>query len=80
MDRAAVRSVPPGSVPPDGAARPETWTCASVTGLESEACRGRAEEFVLDGVTVRVIGLYGLLRDSRAPGRPRDLDDIERLG
>jgi predicted nucleotidyltransferase len=52
----------------------------SVTGLEFAACRGRAEEAVIDGVPVRVIGLDDLRRNKRATGRPRDLDDLQRLG
>ncbi len=52
----------------------------SVTGLQFGDCRGRAVDTVIDGVPVRVLGLDDLRRNKRATGRPRDLDDLQRLG
>jgi hypothetical protein len=37
-----------------------------------------AEE--LDGIPLRVCGLDHLIAMKRAAGRPRDLDDLQRLG
>jgi predicted nucleotidyltransferase len=52
----------------------------SVTGLDFEECRARAAQAVLDGMPVPVLGLDDLRRNKRATGRPRDLDDLQRLG
>ena len=43
--------------------------------LASESITGE-----LDGIPVRVCGLAHLIAMKRAAGRPRDLDDLVRLG
>lgn len=45
------------------------------TALTSEAIAGE-----LDGTPLRVCGLAHLIAMKRAAGRPRDLDDLKRLG
>jgi hypothetical protein len=43
--------------------------------LDAEAIDGE-----LDGIPLRVCGLDHLIAMKRAAGRPRDLDDLQRLG
>ena len=51
----------------------------SIDGVEYDACRARAVEFVLDGVSVPVISLADLKINKRAAGRHKDLADLENL-
>lgn len=55
-----------------------------VAGIESEpaytALSAEAIEGELGGVPLRVCGLDHLIAMKRAAGRPRDLDDLQRLG
>jgi hypothetical protein len=52
----------------------------SVTGLEFADCWAKRDDAVLDGVPVHVLAIEDLRTNKRATGRPRDLDDLERLG
>jgi hypothetical protein len=55
-----------------------------VAGIEAEqayeALAPAAVEGELDGIPLRVCGLEHLIAMKRAAGRPRDLDDLQRLG
>ena len=55
-----------------------------VAGIESDpaydALAAEAIEGELDGIPLRVCGLEHLIAMKRAAGRPRDLDDLQRLG
>jgi hypothetical protein len=55
-----------------------------VAGIDAEpaygALAGRAIDGELDGIALRVCGLEDLIAMKRAAGRPRDLDDLRRLG
>jgi predicted nucleotidyltransferase len=55
-----------------------------VAGIDADPAYGalaaRAIDGELDGVSLRVCGLEDLIAMKRAAGRPRDLDDLRRLG
>ena len=55
-----------------------------VAGIESDPAYAElatgAIEGELDGIPLRVCGLEHLIAMKRAAGRPRDLDDLQRLG
>jgi predicted nucleotidyltransferase len=51
----------------------------SVSGVDFAECWPSRQEAVLDGVPVHVIDARSLKANKRATGRPRDLDDLERL-
>jgi hypothetical protein len=55
-----------------------------VAGIDSDpaygALAGAAIEGELAGIPLRVCGLKHLIAMKRAAGRPRDLDDLQRLG
>jgi len=55
-----------------------------VAGIEAEpaytARAAHALKAELEGVPLRVCGLDDLIAMKRAAGRPRDLDDLQRLG
>jgi len=68
------RSVVRFGVPPF---RIEVMT--SIDGVEFGACRERAVEIDLDGVSVPVISLADLKANKRAAGRHKDLADLENL-
>jgi len=55
-----------------------------VAGIDADpayaALAADAIEGELDGIRVRVCGLEHLIAMKRAAGRPRDLDDLQRLG
>jgi predicted nucleotidyltransferase len=55
-----------------------------VAGVDTEpayiALAANALEGELGGVPLRVCGLEDLIAMKRAAGRPRDLDDLQRLG
>jgi hypothetical protein len=55
-----------------------------VAGIDTEpAYRALAAEAIageLDGIPLRVCRLHHLVAMKRAAGRPRDLDDLQRLG
>jgi hypothetical protein len=51
----------------------------SLSGVEFAECWASRVEVVLDGVPVHVIDARNLKANKRATGRPRDLDDLERL-
>jgi len=51
----------------------------SIDGVEYDACRPRAVEFDIDGVSVPVIALDDLKINKKAAGRHKDLADLENL-
>jgi hypothetical protein len=55
-----------------------------VAGIDADPAYGalaaRAIDGELDGIALRVCGLEDLIAMKRAAGRPRDLDDLRRLG
>jgi hypothetical protein len=51
----------------------------SIDGVEFAACRGRAQTYDVDGLTVPVISLADLKANKRAAGRHKDLADLENL-
>jgi predicted nucleotidyltransferase len=56
----------------------------SITGVDfSEAWLGKVDAVVVDGDTeipIRYIGLEALVKNKKATGRPKDLDDASYLG
>ncbi len=52
----------------------------SVSGVVFDACYGRRESQVVDGVEVGFISREDLLANKRAAGRAQDLADLEALG
>ena len=50
-----------------------------IDGVEFEECFRRAETRVVEGTDVSVISLDDLKINKRASGRPKDLDDLEKL-
>lgn len=50
-----------------------------IDGVKFDECFKSRNEVVLDGVNVSIIGLEDLLKNKRASGRPKDLDDLENL-
>lgn len=48
-------------------------------GVEFEACFKSRKEVQLEGIVVNVIGYDDLLKNKKASGRARDLDDIDNL-
>lgn len=51
----------------------------SIDGVDYDACRARAVEFDIDGLTVPVISLDDLKTNTRAAGRHKDLADLDNL-
>jgi len=51
----------------------------SITGVEFDEAWGDRVDASLDSLPVSFIGLKSLLRNKRATGRTRDLDDAEKL-
>lgn len=51
----------------------------SIDGVHFDACRSRAVDFDLGGVSVPVISLADLKVNKRAAGRHKDLADVENL-
>jgi predicted nucleotidyltransferase len=51
-----------------------------VSGLRFDAAYARRVQAVIDGAPVNVIALEDLKTNKRAAGRPRDLNDLEKLG
>ena len=51
----------------------------SIDGVHFDACRSRALDFELGGVSVPVISLADLKVNKRAAGRHKDLADLENL-
>lgn len=51
----------------------------AVSGIQFEECYPQRETKEIDGVTVDLIDLPNLIKNKRASGRHKDLDDIENL-
>jgi predicted nucleotidyltransferase len=51
-----------------------------ITGVTFEECYSQRERTKLDGIKVNIISLKDLIRNKKASGRPKDLDDLEHLG
>lgn len=51
----------------------------AIEGVSADALFGNSVVAELDGVVLRVIALDDLVRNKRAVGRPRDLDDVDFL-
>jgi hypothetical protein len=56
------------------------WVAGIDTEPAYEALAAEAIAGELDGIPLRVCGLDHLIAMKRAAGRPRDLDDLQRLG
>jgi hypothetical protein len=56
------------------------WVAGIETDPAYDALASAAIEGELDGIPLRVCGLDHLIAMKRAAGRPRDLDDLQRLG
>ena len=50
-----------------------------VSGVKFEKCYARRKEVKIDGVTVKLISLADLLKNKKASGRYKDLNDLENL-
>ncbi|MBK6486698.1 MAG: nucleotidyltransferase [Gemmatimonadetes bacterium] len=53
---------------------------ASISGVSYEEVRAGAEEAGVGGQRLLIIGLDELRKNKRASGRPRDKEDLRRLG
>ena len=56
------------------------WVAGIETEPAYETLASGAIAGELDGIPLRVCGLDDLIAMKRAAGRPRDLDDLQRLG
>jgi predicted nucleotidyltransferase len=50
-----------------------------IDGVEFSQCFGRADHTLVDGVRIPVISLEDLRINKASSGRPRDIDDLNRL-
>ena len=50
-----------------------------VKGLEFEGCYKIAQEYIDDGLKIRLIHINNLITAKKAAGRPKDIDDINNL-
>lgn len=51
----------------------------SVSGVSFSECYERRNDFVLDGLTISIIGLEDLKKNKQASARHKDLNDLENL-
>lgn len=52
----------------------------SIDGVRFADCYADRKEVVFDGLSMNFIGYHDLVKNKRATGRHRDLDDIEHIG
>lgn len=50
-----------------------------ISGVKFEQCYARRNETKIDGIKVKIISLKDLLRNKKASGRHKDLNDLENL-
>lgn len=50
-----------------------------VKGLEFDKAYSRSKTYTVEKVKIRTVHLQGLIQAKKAPGRFKDLDDIEQL-
>ncbi len=50
-----------------------------VSGVEFEQCYARRKEVTIDGIKVKIISRKDLLKNKKASGRHKDLNDLENL-
>jgi hypothetical protein len=51
----------------------------TIDGVEFEECFNRKEVAIIDGVEINIIAKMDLLKNKKASGRPKDLNDLENL-
>lgn len=51
----------------------------SIDGVTFDDCYANRKEVTFDGLTMNFIGYHDLVKNKRATGRHRDLDDIENM-
>jgi len=50
-----------------------------ISGLQFEDCYDQKEILEMEGIQIHCIGFQDLLKNKKASGRHRDLDDLENL-
>ena len=50
-----------------------------ISGVKFEQCYKRCEEAKIDGIKIKIISLKDLLKNKKASGRHKDLNDLENL-
>lgn len=50
-----------------------------ISGVNFEQCYGRRKETKIDGIKVKIISFEDLLKNKKASGRYKDLNDLENL-
>ena len=51
----------------------------SIDGVSFASCYANRKEVVFDGLAMNFIGYHDLVKNKRATGRHRDLDDLENM-
>jgi predicted nucleotidyltransferase len=69
----------PGNVVQLGVAPNRIDLLTRIQGVEFDACWGRRERVVLDGVALDIIGVEDFKANKRAVGRQKDLADLEAI-
>jgi predicted nucleotidyltransferase len=51
-----------------------------ISGVDFNQCYAQRKEVTIDGIKVKIISFKDLLKNKKASGRHKDLDDLENLG
>lgn len=51
----------------------------TIDGVRFAECYANRKEVTFDGLSMNFIGYYDLVKNKKASGRHRDLDDVENM-